>query len=171
MGLRTRYWPEIVKVATEYQLDPILVEAMVVQESSGNTDGFRFEREFWNRLLKPKPEWAGKNLRRVSSSYGLMQIMYPVALERGYDPTHPPELLFIPEIGLKWGCKHLAYLSVWASGYPSVSPPDRLLATIASYNGGRGGNTPGTSLRPQNRAYAQSVLRHYQALTAEHKTS
>lgn len=168
--LRTRYWPEIQKAAADAKLDPFLVEAVVVQESGGNTDAFRFEKDFWNRLLKPNPAWAGKNPRRVSSSYGLMQIMFPVALERGYDPAHPPELLFVPEVGLRWGCKHLAYLSEWASGFPSASPQDRLLATLAAYNGGRGGNTPGTPLRPINRSYAQSVLQHQSSLKLEHQT-
>ena len=44
--IRTRYFPEIVKAATDYKLDPILVEAVVVQESSGNADSFRFEPMF-----------------------------------------------------------------------------------------------------------------------------
>ena len=170
--LRTRYFPEIAKAAADYRLDPVLVEAIVVQESAGNADAFRWERDFWNRLLKPKPEWASKNPRRVSSSYGLMQIMFPVAVERGYDPAHPPEMLFVPEVGLRWGCKHLAYLKDWADrGWPQIDPQDRLTAVLASYNGGRGGNTPGTPLRPQSRSYALSVLNYYQILAQEHKTN
>ena len=168
--MRTRYWSEIVKAAADYKLDPILVEAVVVQESGGNTDGFRFEREFYNRLLKGKPEWAGKNPRRVSSSYGLLQIMFPVAVERGYDPAHPPEMLFVPEVGLRWGCKHLAYLKDWADrGWPQVPEEQRVKAVLASYNGGRGSNTPAHNpLR--NRTYAESILRAYQKLQEEHRS-
>lgn len=166
----TRYWPEIIAAATVEKLDPILVEAVVVQESAGNTDAFRFERDFWNRLLKPNPEWAGMNPRRASSSYGLLQIMYVVAVERGYDRAHPPEMLFVPEVGLRWGCRHLRYLMDWANqGWPTVPQEARLLSVLASYNGGRGGNTPGTSLRPTNRLYAQSVLNHYTVLAKEHQ--
>ena len=168
--LRTRFWKEITAAAVEHKLDPVLVEAIVVQESAGNTDAFRFEKDFWNRLMKPNPRYASLNPRRYASSYGLMQPMWVVATERGLDAKLPPEMLFIPEIGLKWGCRQLAYLTAWADqGWPQIAQPDRLLAILASYNGGRGGNIPGSPLRPQNRAYAQSVLKHYQTLTSEHQ--
>lgn len=166
MMLSTRYWDQIVKAAEPLKLDPVLVEAIVVKESSGNTDAFRFERLFWNRLLKPKAEWALKNPRRVASSYGLMQIMYPVALERGYPPHLPPEGLFVPEMGLEYGCRHLRFLLDWASkGWPQIDPAKRVEACLASYNGGRGGNAPGTLLR--NGVYARDVLKLYAQLQRE----
>ena len=167
MSLATRYWDLITKTATTYKLDPVLVEALVVRESAGNTDAFRFERIFWNRLLKPKPEWTAKNPRRVASSYGLMQIMYPVALERGYPPHLPPEGLFVPEVGVEYGCKHLRWLLDWADkGWPTLTPEVRLEACLASYNGGRGGNAPGTLLR--NGVYSRDVLKLYSLLKREH---
>jgi len=166
----TRYWLEIQKAAADFKLDPLLVEAVVMQESAGNTDAFRFERDFYNRYLKPNKLYQGMNPRRISSSYGLMQCMWPVAIERGLDIKLPPEMLFIPEIGLKWGCKQLGYLRDWADGgWPEVSVDQRLRATLASYNGGRGANKPSDSpLR--NRLYAESVLKHYQLLAKEHST-
>lgn len=155
---RTRYTKEIIVAAKEHGLDPDVVEAMVLQESAGNTDAFRFEPDFWNRYLKGKPEWAGKNPRRVSSSYGLMQIMFPVALEDGMAVGTPPEMLFIPEVGLKAGCTRLQKLMVWAdTGWPAVSPDARQMAALAAYNGGRGGNTPADS-PPRNGTYARQVL-------------
>lgn len=160
--MRTFYHAEIVAMAQKYQLDPLLVEAIVVQESAGNTDAFRFERAFWNRYLKPAKLYPGKNPRRISSSYGLMQLMYPVAIERGYSKDDPPERLFVPEIGLDYGCRQLRHLVDWAAAFASVSPEDQRLAVLASYNGGRGGNTPGTSLR--NHAYARSVMALYAQL-------
>lgn len=166
--MKTRYWDEIRRAAEATQLDPLLVEAVVVKESSGNTDAFRFEPDFWNRYLKPKALYAGLNPRRVSSSYGLMQIMYPVAVERGYGQSTPPEAMFVPEIGLKWGCEHLKYLFRWANGteFAGSTPQDRLLAVLASYNGGRGGNKP-TDHPKRNEVYARGVLKNLDILKAE----
>lgn len=159
----TPYWKEIQVAAAANGLDPLLVEAMVLQESAGNTDAFRFERNFWNRYLKPKKLYVGQNPRRVSSSYGLMQIMYPTACERGFKGQ--PENLFLPDVGLEWGCKQLAHLVNWAAGYP-VSKDLQLLAVLASYNGGTGGNTPGTALRTV--AYAKSVMGYLAQTTKDH---
>jgi len=168
MALRTRYWPLIQEVAAKHGLDPLLVEAVVVQESSGNTDAFRFEPDFWNRYMKGKPEHIGKNPRRVSSSYGLMQVMYQVALERGFSPSLPPETLFVPELGLEWGCRHLVYLKTWAESL-GVSDEDALLATIASYNGGRGGNNPQKDKPLRRASYARDVLMKTAILAKEHQ--
>lgn len=166
MARRTRYWAEIQAAAKAHRLDPILVEAIVVQESDGNTDGFRFERQFFNRLLKGKPEWDGLNPRRISSSYGLMQCMFVVAVERGYDRTKPPEGLFVPEVGIEFGCRHVRYLMDWADTFDAPAPV-KLSAVLAAYNGGRGGNRP-TDVPLRSGVYAASVLRHYAALKAEH---
>ena len=167
MTVRTRYWTAIQEAATLFNLDPILVEAVVVQESAGNTDAFRFERDFWNRYLKMLSQYKDSNPRRVSSSYGLMQVMFQVAVEEGYDPTLAPELLFVPEIGLKFGCKRLRTLLDWADkGWPTLDADRRREAALASYNGGRGGNTPGTLLRTGG--YARSVLAIYAQLLTEH---
>lgn len=168
MTFRTRYWKEIQAAALVEDLDPILVEAVVVQESTGNADAFRFERDFWNRYLKLLPQYKDANPRRVSSSYGLMQIMYQTAVEAGYPAELPPEALFVPEVGLKWGTKQLRLLLDWANtGYPSVDPQKRLRASLASYNGGRGGNKP-TETKLRNDYYATSVLKYRSALQAEH---
>lgn len=170
MALRTRYWPLIQEVAAKYSFDPILVEAIVVQESSGNTDAFRFEPDFWNRYMKGKPEFAGLNPRRVSSSYGLMQIMYQVARERGFPANLAPESLFIPELALEWGCKQLAYLRTWADALP-VDEATRKLAMIAAYNGGKGGNDPTKYSPLRNAKYAREVLQKASILVAEHQTA
>lgn len=146
-------------------LDPLLVTAIVIQESAVNTDAFRHERLFWNRYLKAKAEWKDENPRRVSSSYGLMQIMYPVAVERGMSRAMSPEALFVPALGLSYGCAQLKMLSVKMDTiYPLVSDPERLKAVLASYNGGFQGPD---ALRPDNRLYAESVLRHYARLKTE----
>lgn len=165
-GLK-HYWPLIQQKATEHGLDPYLLAALVLQESSGNTDGFRWEPDFYNRYIRPKNLYPGQNPRRVSSSYGLCQVMLPTAHERGYPKDQPPEGLFVPEVGLEYGCKQLKWLQAWLERtYPTSPPPRRLRALLASYNGGRQGPD---ALRPRNAAYADSVLRHYATLKAEHQ--
>lgn len=126
--MKTAYRAEIRAAAAQWGLDPLLLEAQVLAESAGHTDAFRFEAGFWDRYLKMKPEWANQNARRVSSSYGLMQIMYPVAKEIGF--AGQPEGLFVPEVGLYWGCKKMKQLVDWAGG-------DMTKALVA-YNGGKG---------------------------------
>ena len=159
-GLRF-HWSEIEKQAKAQQLDPLLIGAIVLTESSGNTDAFRHEPNFYNRYIKPYKLYAGWNPRRISSSYGLMQLMAPVAHERGYPKDRPVEYLFVPEVGLEWGCKHLRYLFDWAGEFNTplvpVSEQDRLEAVVASYNGGRGGNKP-TDRPKRNASYVRKVL-------------
>lgn len=168
--MRTRYTGMIKEIATAHGLDPDMVEAVVLQESAGNTDAFRFEPDFWNRYMKGKPQWTGANPRRVSSSYGLMQIMYPVALEIGYSTDHPPEMLFVPEVGLTWGCQKLRQLADWAAGLTvpaeiaKVEPNVHVLAGLAAYNGGRGGNNPAKNWPLRNGRYAREVVAKWQLL-------
>lgn len=148
------YKPLIETVATKYGLDPLLVAAVCWQESAFQADAFRFEPAFWNRYLKKKKEWAGTNPRRVSSSYGLMQVMFPVAVEDGTELASAPEALFVPEVALGAGCTRLRKLIRWATALP-LSEADRLVAALAAYNGGRGGNNAPPF---RNGRYAREVL-------------
>lgn len=160
MALRTRYKKEIDAAASKYALDPLLVEALVVQESSGNTDAFRFEPDFWNRYLKHNPKYRALNPRRVSSSYGLMQVMYCRLLEDklASNDAWAPELLFIPEYGLDIGCGLLRELLDWATKLVPDNPTLALTAALASYNGGRGGNHPLKDNPLRRASYAREVL-------------
>lgn len=134
------------RAAAAHHLDPDLVQAVVLTESSGLTSAYRYEQGFWDRYLKGKPPWKTQEPRRVSASYGLMQVMWPVAVELGC--TEPdPEYLFVPSIGLKWGCRKLKTELEWAGG-------DVEKALIA-YNGGRGS---AASKPYPNQAYADKVL-------------
>lgn len=128
----TEYRAEIEAISSQFSLDPDLVEAIVLTESSGKTHAYRFEPAFWERYMKNKPQWDGANPSRVSSSYGLMQCMYPVACEMGFS-ENAPEYLFVPTIGLHWGCKKLRSLLDWAKQNTDQA--------LAAYNGGKNGNT------------------------------
>lgn len=150
------YRPEVEAMASRHDLAPDLVQAVCLIESSGQTHAYRAEPAFWDRYLKGKPEWDGANPARVSASYGLMQVMFPTAVEHGMARTDPPEYMFVPLIGLEWGCRVLAARLEWTRG--------DVRAALASYNGGKGGNAPGGPLR--NALYADKVLAKLAALQA-----
>jgi soluble lytic murein transglycosylase-like protein len=96
-----------------------------------------------------------------------MQVMFPVAQERGLAKDVPPERLFEPEVGLEFGCRQLRYMMDKIDAkYPQTPGQDRLRAALASYNGGY---QPPHALRPDTRAYADSVLKRHATLQKEPK--
>jgi soluble lytic murein transglycosylase-like protein len=142
----THYRTEIVAAAGAQGLNADLVEAVVLQESGGRTCAYRFEPNFWAKYMASVPAWKEANPERVSASYGLMQVLFVVAQEVGYDQADP-EHLCVPTIGLDIGCRKLAQLLAWAQGNEAQA--------LAAYNGGRVANrTPPF----RNQHYAESVL-------------
>jgi hypothetical protein len=113
-------------------LSPALLTAQVFIESSGRADAFRFEPGIYAQLeagtLKPKRLPANPAPRRIASSYGLLQVLFITACDYGFDGE--PELLFVPAIGLEFGCRHMAHLVEWASG--------DYARALCAYNGGLG---------------------------------
>lgn len=165
MDTQTWWLPTITPIANAYQFDPRLIMAVIWTESRGRADAFRHEPKFWLRYMVNNPKYKGKGLnpRRVSSSYGLMQVMYVVAEELGFKGE--PEELFVPQTNLHFGCQVLKDRRTWVGGFDA--PQDKLqLAMLASYNGGKGGNAPTGDLRPENRQYAERVLATYRELQA-----
>jgi soluble lytic murein transglycosylase-like protein len=142
----TGYAHEIAAAAERFKLDPVLVEAVVLTESAGRTHAYRYEPQFYAKYLYGKPEWMHDIPERVSASYGLMQIMYVTAREVGFTQS-APEYLFVPEIGLEFGCRKLRQLLDWAQG--------RVPQALAAYNGGKKANTTPPY---RNQAYVDKVL-------------
>lgn len=140
---------EIAKAAARHGLDPWLVEAVVQQESSGKADAFRFEPGYYERYIKKNPKWKGWEPRRVASSYGLMQVMYPTAVEHGFDQD--PEALFLIPVNLEIGCRVLKRLIERFSGDVKTA--------LSAYNGGPAGIS-----RPVPRQYAHIVFLRYETL-------
>lgn len=163
MNSQTWWMPVITPIANAYQFDPRLICAQVWCESAGRADAFRHEPRFWLKYMATNPKYQGKGLnpRRVSSSYGLMQVMYVVAEELGFKGE--PEELFLPQTNLHFGCMKLRQLREWASTF-AVPQERRTLAMLAAYNGGPGGNKPTEPLRPVNEQYAERVLATYREL-------
>ncbi|TKJ30081.1 hypothetical protein CEE39_08570 [bacterium (candidate division B38) B3_B38] len=130
-----------------FGFDPDLIEALIIVESGGNADAFRYEPGFYRRYLKGKEGVKsiyfdlchdGPPLpRRIASSYGLMQVMYPTAVDAGYRDL--PEYLFIPLINLHWG---LTVLDEIRREVEEEIPDEglRQKVMLARWNGGKKGN-------------------------------
>jgi soluble lytic murein transglycosylase-like protein len=103
--------------ARRHGLDPILVAAVICQESGGRETAIRVERGFWKRyyegimrLIRSTPSTRDNHWAQYpdlfACSYGLMQVLYPVALELGLVLDFPTDLCK-PERGIQAGCMKL----------------------------------------------------------------
>lgn len=120
--------PELLQLieskAAVHGLDPDLVEAHILTESSGKPDATRFEQGFHDQYVAPLGLTDNTEIWGRSTSWGLMQIMGQVARELGYQGSFPG--LLEPSINLEYGCKKLARCY---KKYPGD-------AGIAAYNSG-----------------------------------
>lgn len=144
--MTSTYRREIAEAAAAHGLDPRVVEAVVAVESSGRTYAYRYEAGFWAKYLANHADYRHAVPERVSASYGLMQVMFPVAREMGF-PFADPELLFVPSTGLEYGCRKLASLLKWSEG--------DLVQALCAYNGGKGNNVRAPF---RNISYANRVM-------------
>jgi soluble lytic murein transglycosylase len=145
MVLNTDFDAEIMDAAKRYGLHPQLVTAVVMRESTGRTNAYRYEPGVWE-WFKTNEHAKGLNKYRAAASYGLMQVLYATATDYGY--VTDPEYLFLPKVGLDLGCRHLAEMIKWAKG-------DLPLA-LAAYNGGKG-----NVHKPVPQAYGADVYHSY----------
>lgn len=155
--------------ASRHGLRPAWVLGIVTVESGGEADAWNPEpryRYLWDlragkpfraltpeenvsetppkdfaapRGIDPDAEWWGQQ-----ASWGLMQVMGAVARELGYTGRHMPGLCR-PEIGVRYGCRHLAAL-LRRHG-------SKLELAVAAYNAG----SPRLE-EPRVRDYVNKVL-------------
>lgn len=160
-------YTEIIRsCANLYKLDPLLVQAVVAKESSGNPYAWNPEpryRYFWDiRKHRPFrtltdhevsmkfppldfPALAGDSDQEwwaQQASWGLLQVMGAVAREEGFSGPYLPALCD-PGLGLDAGCRHLAKQLQWAQG--------DVAKALSAYNAGRVVSIAGA-------AYARRVL-------------
>lgn len=136
----------VVAAAGKYGLDPVLLAAQVLVESSGDPNAFRYEPAFFAKYIKGNANAKAARFGPLAAcSYGPLQIMLEVACELGFDGY--PEELFNPQTGVEWGARYLASLLKWAEG-------DYTRAWCA-FNGGKG-----SAMKPPypNQVYADKVL-------------
>lgn len=155
---RTCYRAEIEAAAIKYGLSADVVEALVVIESAGHADAFRYEAGFFSQYMKPNSawQWTVANPRRYSASYGLCQVLFVRAWELGL--RGEPEELFKPAVSLEFGCRNLSSLLAWADKQaPTLPSRVRLHSALAAYNGGRFRNEP-DEIEDRNTGYADRIL-------------
>lgn len=136
---RVLRWRPTVDAANTTGGDPWLILAVVAQESAGDPCAVRVEPDFWARykdgiiadLAKAgMARWA-RFPDVVSASYGLMQVMVPVALERGITLAFPTSLCD-PETGIRAGIAQLDYCF---SKVPAGTTTP-IVEALQRYNGG-----------------------------------
>lgn len=82
--------------------------ATVATESSGNPESYRYEPGYEKRYVKGKPnynQYYEKYGEGASASYGLGQVMYPTAVDLGYEGD--PEGLYDPATSLSYAAKYI----------------------------------------------------------------
>lgn len=133
-------------MGVKYGLDPDLIEAFCMQESSGDPGAVRVEFGFYERYTKPLNYSDTEEVCRAMS-WGLMQIMGETARGMGYQGKWLTGLLD-PEINLDYCCRYLkGRLDKY--GYEKG---------IASYNSGKPRYNPNGTL--VNQKYVDGVLGH-----------
>jgi soluble lytic murein transglycosylase-like protein len=105
-------------IALSQGLDPVLVMAVVEQESMWNPWAMRYEPEFMAKYVEPlytNNKISASEAYARAFSWGLMQVMGQVAREQGYDRPFLSSLCD-PEQGLTVGCQVLKKKLAMAGG-------------------------------------------------------
>jgi len=112
--------PLIVEQAKQTGISPMLLSAVIHQESGGNIWAVRYEPGFERKYLSgktrstlegyvPKACSLDTEIKLRCHSFGLTQLMGQVARERGFRGDFLTELLD-PKVNLKWGAEFLQTL-------------------------------------------------------------
>ncbi len=100
----------ILKASKKHGVPVPVIIATISTESSGEPESYRHEPGFYRRYIKGKTQWKKnpyyKESKRISASYGLMQIMYTTAYSVGF--RGEPEDLYDPERNIDAGAAYIA---------------------------------------------------------------
>jgi hypothetical protein len=145
----------------KWGIDKGILKAIAMVESSMQQFAFRYEPDFWAnygpRMIAKFPQLEGMDPKEVSTSYGLMQIMYTTALGLGFDG--PGEELYNPVLNIELGARLMNQL--WNSLKPEPNFKGwPIEICLARYNGGSYLN-PGPDGSLRNYAYTRKVLKAY----------
>lgn len=122
-----------IATAQTHGLDPVLVQAVVEQESNWNPWSIRYEPAFKARYVDPLNLTPTEAVAR-SISWGLMQLMGEVAREHGYAGNLAE--LCDPVTGLEFGCRKLKDCVVRANAQAHADGFDPVEAALEYWNGG-----------------------------------
>ncbi|MBD3304945.1 transglycosylase SLT domain-containing protein [candidate division KSB3 bacterium] len=128
----SQYQEPILSASKKHGVPVPVIIATISTESSGNAKAYRYEPLFYRRYIKNKPQWKENPYydapRRISASYGLMQIMYPTAYNVGF--RGEPEGLYDPLINIQAGAAYIA--SAYQVKHHGWDPPK----IACAYNAG-----------------------------------
>lgn len=101
----------ILKKATQHNIDPFLLKALVATESSFDPMAYRHEPGFYRRYIQGKQQFVNHKYydksEIISASYGAAQIMLTTAWQYGFPRNADYKDLYEPEINLEFGCRVL----------------------------------------------------------------
>lgn len=148
--------PKILPIAAHYSIDPKLIQAIITQESQGNTNAIRYESGY--RFLYKPEMFVGPlnsmnteiNLQRCS--WGLGQVMGALAREQGHLGLMGE--LLVPELGI-------THLSIRVHHLLELS--ENTDDIFAMYNGGPGAIHKSNG-KYINQGYVTSANAHLQNL-------
>ncbi len=147
-----QFGPLLDTTARQFRLDPWLVAAVCCQESAGDPFSDRYEPGFLSRywegikrvvratVLRRDDYWLARQPHVFATSYGLMQVLGQVAIERGFlAEMRYPGYLYKPELNVLVGCSHLAHLYKTRAGVDlqrATPTADQTRRALLAYNGG-----------------------------------
>lgn len=149
----------------KYKIKKLILKAIAITESSLNERAFRHEPAFWTRYMKGKLEWEGRDVAEVSSSYGLMQLMFATASWLGFKGTG--EELYNPVLNIELGAKLLRKLLDKVNKFES-SALWPIETSLARYNGGAWRN-PDKFGKLRTQKYVNKVLDNWCKLKKKEK--
>jgi len=104
------YQASVLAASRKYGVPIPAIIATISTESNGNPKAYRYEPLFYRRYIKNKDHWKNNpyyySPRRVSASYGLVQIMYTTAYSVGF--RGEPEDLYDPRLNIDVGTAYIA---------------------------------------------------------------
>ena len=143
-------------VARQFQLDPLLLTAMIIVESSSKSQVARYEPDYRYthnpaKFAKPQGITIETEKRLQMFSWGCLQLMGGTARWLGYNGFLPQ--LCEPQIGLYWGSRYMRHLM------DKYSEPED---AIAAYNAGSPRKKENGHY--ENQEYVNKVIRTYKQL-------
>jgi soluble lytic murein transglycosylase-like protein len=151
--------------AQKYGLEKLLVMSVGMVESAWNPMAYRFEPALWDNYLSKDPNWNTQEPKVVSSSYGIMQLLYTTAYGMGW--RGEAEELYDPTTNIDLGCKLLRQLLLGIKTSPNKNLFPIEIA-LARYNGGFSGN-PSPDGKLRNYEYVRRVKAAYWDLRPKYK--
>jgi len=142
-------------------IEPELLKAIAWRESSLDPSASRYGRAERRAYRKAYQRWRRHGVRFwldhplsergdiLWRSFGLMQVLYVVAVEVGYPVDADPEGLYDPEVNVRMGARHFRRC---------LNKAGNISSAISLYNAGRIQIDPATGHFP-NQSYVDSVMR------------